>query len=141
MKFRDAIDQYISDMRSEGRISSDRTVRSYRHTLERHADDVENRDPALTHREDVKRTLKRWPNPNTQRTCRSILVSFYDWTVEEGYRPHNPARQTRRAKKQPTNVYRLTLDEVRAMLAACASTKCPPAAGPRPSTRHRLWAL
>jgi site-specific recombinase XerC len=26
--------------------------------------------------------------------------SFYDWLVEEGLRPHNPARQTRRAKRR-----------------------------------------
>ena len=120
MRFNDAIDLYVRDMRSEGRINSDRTVLSYRHTLERHSQDVDNRDPALTNRDDVKRTLRRWPNPNTQRTCRSILVSFYDWTVEEGLRPSNPARQTRRPKKRPTNVYRLTLDEVRAMIAVCA---------------------
>jgi hypothetical protein len=51
--------------------------------LGRHADDVDGRDPRHTNRADVKRTLARWPNPNTRRTNRSILVSFYDWTMQE----------------------------------------------------------
>ena len=38
MKFTDAIDLYLADMRSEGRITSDSTVRTYRFTLEAHAE-------------------------------------------------------------------------------------------------------
>lgn len=116
MTFRQAIDQFIEDQRSSGRINSPRTERSYKHTLWLHAEDVDNRSPHTTNRQDVKRTLRRWPHPNTQRTCRSILVSFYRWTVEEGIRQNNPAEQTRRPKKRPANVYRLTRDEAQAML-------------------------
>ncbi len=118
MKFSDAIDQFITDYRSAGRINSPATERDYRSTLEKHADDIDNRDPALTGAKDVKRTLARWKNPNTQYTRRAALVSFYRWTVEEGIRPNNPAEQTRRPKKQKTSVYRLTAAEVRAFLAA-----------------------
>lgn len=118
MKFAEAIDAYVFDMRASGRINSDRTERSYRSILNSHLEDVENRDPRTIGREDVKRTLRRWKNPNTQRTNRSILVSFYRWAVEEGYRPYNPAEQTRRPKKQKSSVYRLTIDEVQAFLAA-----------------------
>jgi site-specific recombinase XerD len=119
MKFSRYIDQYMDDMRSCGRINSDATERSYRSILNKHCDDVKNRDAKLTGRDDVKRTLKRWANPNTQRTCRAMMVSFYDWMVEEGLRPYNPARQTRRPKKRPVEVYRLTHDETTRMLQAC----------------------
>lgn len=101
MKFARAIDLYIADMRAEGRINSPRSERSYRGALHHQCDDLHNRDPAYVGREDVKRTLRRWPHPNTQRKNRAILVSFYDWAMEEGYRRDNPARQTRRPKAKP----------------------------------------
>lgn len=118
MKFRKAIDLYIADMRSCSRINSDTTETAYRNCLEAHAIDVDNRDPRLTGREDVKSTLTRWPHPNTQRNRRSVLISFYDWMVEEGMRPHNPARQTRRPKKRDADVYRMTVEEVVAFINA-----------------------
>lgn len=129
MKFGRRIDEYVRDLRSQGRINSDATERSYRSILDRHCEDVLNRDLHYIGREDVKRTLRRWPNPNTQRVARAILVSFYDWAVEEGYLKNNPARQTRRPKKRPTNVYRLTRAEAGAMLEAS-----------RGDTRER-WAI
>jgi site-specific recombinase XerD len=49
-----------------------------------------------------------------------MLVSFYDWTVEEGLRPDNPARQVRAPRGREPRVRRLTLDEVRAFLAAAS---------------------
>lgn len=118
MKFSEAVDLYIADMLSAGRITSARSERSYRDPLNLHGEDAGNRDPRVLNRADVKRTLARWPNPNTQRTRRAVLVSFYDWTMEEGYRKDNPARQTRRPRKRPTTVYRLTLDEMRALWEA-----------------------
>ena len=45
--------------------------RSYRGALYHHCDDLDNRDPAYIGREDVKRTLRRWPHPNTQRKNRA----------------------------------------------------------------------
>jgi integrase/recombinase XerC len=77
----------------------------------------------LTTREDVKRTLRRWAHPNSQRTKRSHLVSFYQWMMEEGLRHDNPARQTRRPKKRPVNVYRMTAQEARRMLAATVTMR------------------
>lgn len=74
MKFSEAIDLYIGDMRSAGRINSDRTEVSYRSILERHAEDISNRDPRTIGREDVKRTLRRWSHPNTQAGARAVLV-------------------------------------------------------------------
>lgn len=118
MKFSAAIDLYVADQKSYGRINSRHTETRYRSTLNCHCDDVTNRAPHTTGREEVKQTLRRWPNPNTQRVARAILVSFYDWTVEEGIRPNNPARQTRRPKRKPAEVYRLTRAETIAMLAA-----------------------
>ena len=99
-------------------MNSDKTERDYRVVLHAHADDVDNRDPKKTGREDVKRTLRRWPHPNSQRKNRSILVTFYDWMVEEGKRSHNPARQTPRPRRRPTDTHRLTRGEVASLLVA-----------------------
>lgn len=60
MKFTAAIDEYLADMKAQGRINSPRTERSYFSRLAMHADDVNNRDPRATGRQDVKRTLRRW---------------------------------------------------------------------------------
>jgi hypothetical protein len=45
MRFVDAIDRFVEDMRMQGRINSDRTEERYRRTLELHNDDVNGRDP------------------------------------------------------------------------------------------------
>jgi hypothetical protein len=78
-----------------------------------------------TLREDVKRTLQRWPNPNTRRKNRSILVSFYDWAMQEldPPRDNNPARQTRPPKSRKPQVYRMTRAEVVAFLGAAATRR------------------
>lgn len=123
MKMSFAVDAYLADMRAEGRINSDVSERSYRDVLNWHGEDVQNRDPRYTNRDDVKRTLARWPNPNTRAKRRSYLVSFYDWLVEEGMRPANPARQTRKPKRRPTHVYKLTREETVRVLSAPRSRK------------------
>lgn len=66
MKLTAAIDAYIEDMRLQGRINSPATERDYRGALMAHAEDVANRDPRYTSREDVKRTLARWAHPNSR---------------------------------------------------------------------------
>jgi integrase/recombinase XerD len=116
LRFSRAIDLYLDDQRAEGRINSPNTERSYRDTLARHAKDVDNRDPAYTNRDDVKRTLARWVHPNTRSKNRAILVSFYDWMVEEGHRPSNPARQTKRPRRRKPTRYRLTHAETLRLL-------------------------
>lgn len=123
MKLTDAIELFISDKRSEGRIASDRTEAGYRLTLNAHAADVANRDPKLTGREDVKRTLARWPHPNTQAYNRAVLMSFYRWTVQEGLRPNNPAEQTRPPRRRKPSVYRMTRAEVVALMGAAHSRR------------------
>jgi integrase len=123
MRFDEAIDQYIADMQSQGRLNSRSSERGYRSTLVAHAEDVRNRDPFYVGREDVKRTLRRWAHPNTQRTNRSKLVSFYDWMVEEGRRKDNPARGTRRPRKRPSLKYRLTGVEAAAVMDAARGSR------------------
>lgn len=118
MKLTDARNMFLSDMVSEGRISRGGSERAYYDVLTWHAEDCGNRDPRTIGREDVKRTLRRWQNPNTQRNRRSILISFYRWTIEEGFRKDNPAEQTRRPKKQPTSTYRLNGHECNQLLLA-----------------------
>jgi integrase len=110
-------------MRAQGRINSPATDRDYRYCLDRHGVDVDNRDPRYTNRDDVKRTLRRWTNPNSQSKYRSVLVSFYDWLVEEGLRSHNPARQTPRPRRRKPEVNRLTREEAVALLQAARGTR------------------
>jgi len=105
-------------MRALGRLTTDRSAGEYRRTLRRHCEDAGTFDPRTTTREDVKRTLRRWTHPNTQRRMRSMLVSFYDWLVEEGLRPDNPARQIRSPRGREPHVHRLTLEETCRFLAA-----------------------
>jgi integrase/recombinase XerD len=118
MRFNEAIDRYIADMQAQGRLNSPSSERGYRSTLVAHAEDIRNRDPAYVGRDDVKLTLRRWPNSNTQGTNRAKLVSFYDWAMEEGLRKDNPARQTRRPRRRPALKYRLTGAEALAVLNA-----------------------
>jgi integrase len=125
VKFSRAIDLYIAEMRGEGRINSPNTERGYRDTLAVHAVDVDECDPRATFREDVKRTLARWPNPNTRRKNRSILVSFYDWAMQELEPPRdtNPARQTRPPKTRKPHIYRMTREEVVAFLSVAVTRR------------------
>jgi integrase len=123
VRFDYAIDRYIEDMRRLGRINSDRTEHSYSSYLMAHAEDVGNRDPRTTGRNDVKRTLARWPHPNTQRGAHAAITSFYDWTMEEDIRKDNPGRQVRKAKKRATSVYRLTRSEVVRIMDACRTAR------------------
>jgi integrase/recombinase XerD len=116
VRFSRAVDLYVADQRAEGRINSPNTEREYRGALDRHGEDVGNRDPAYTNRDDVKRTLSRWQHPNTRSKNRAILVSFYDWLVEEGHRPSNPARQTKRPRRRKPQRYRLTQAETLQLL-------------------------
>jgi hypothetical protein len=114
-----------TDARGEGRINSPNTERGYRDTLNAHAVDIDGRDPRSTVRDDVKRTLQRWPNPNTRRKNRSILVSFYDWAMQELEPPrdNNPARQTRPPKSRKPHIYRMTRGEVVAFLGAATTRR------------------
>jgi integrase len=123
VKFTDAIELYVRDMWSQGRFSSAATERSYRAVLYAHAEDISNRDLRYVGREDIKRTLRRWPYPNTQRVRRAALVGFYKWAMEEGYRRDNPVEQTRRPKVRPPDKYRPTRSEALAMLQAATSQR------------------
>jgi integrase/recombinase XerD len=123
MRFTQAIDLYVQDMTVQGRLNSDRSRDTYRSCLSRFADGVGNRDPRTIGREDVKRHLAHFEHPNTQRRQRSMLVSFFDWAMEEGHRPDNPARQTRAPKQRKARVHRLTLDETVRFLQTAQGTR------------------
>lgn len=118
MKWPDAIDLYLSEQRQYGRLNSEHTERAYRSTLLLHAQDATH-GPSRADREDVKRTLARWENPNTRARAHSVLTSFYDWMLVEMYRKDNPARQVRKAKQRKPSVYRLNRAEVEALIAQC----------------------
>ena len=118
MKLRYAIGLYLDDMVSQGRFTSERSEDSYRRSLLVLVEEVKNRDPEKIGREDIKRTLSRWKHPNTQARHRSMMISFFDWLMEEGHRKDNPARQTRRPKARRPDVYRFTFEEVTRFLAA-----------------------
>lgn len=123
MRLSEAIEEYFCDKRAAGQINSPRTEVSYRSRLDALAEDVSNRDPKNIGRDDIKKTLRRWPHPNTQRHARTVFVSFFDWTMEEGIRKDNPARQTRRPKKRPVSVYRMTRGEVVALMHTAQTTR------------------
>jgi site-specific recombinase XerD len=116
--FTSVLERYLEDMLAFGRLTTRRSVAEYRRTVRRHVENAESADPRETRREHVKATLRLWTHPNTQRRKRSMLVSFYDWMVEEGLRPDNPARQIRAPRGREPRVRRLTLHETRAFLAA-----------------------
>lgn len=123
MRMSDAIAMYLHEMKAEGRINSAKSERTYYDLLAMHQADVGNRDPRTIGRNDIKQTLRRWDNPNTQATRRATLVSFYDWVMQEGYRKDNPARQTRPPKKRKASIFRLTGPEVLAMMDACETVE------------------
>ncbi|HYM54333.1 MAG TPA: site-specific integrase [Solirubrobacteraceae bacterium] len=50
-------------------------------------------------------------------------MSFYGWTMEEGIRKDNPAQQTRRPRRRPTERLRLTGAEAAAVLDAAQGTR------------------
>src|SRR3954470_4434796 len=110
-------------MWGEGRITSPKTERDYRIVLHAHADDIGNRDPRYTNRDDVNETLRRWQHPNSRRKNRSVLIAFYRWVVQEGHRKDNPAEQTRPPRRVPTNTRRLTHSEVVRLLNAAQSER------------------
>ena len=113
-----AIELFLEDMFSLGRLTTDHSIAEYRRTVRKHAEDAGGARPDATTRDHIKQTLRRWSHPNTKRRKRSMLVSFYDWMVEEGLRSDNPARQIRAPRGREPRVRRLTLDETRAFLAA-----------------------
>jgi site-specific recombinase XerD len=121
MKFRAAIGEYIRAQQSDGRINSPQTVRAYVSRLNFLADEVNNRDPRTVGPEDVKRCLTRW-RPSSKAHARSIFVSFFDWTEQEGITAGNPARKTRRPRVQRTERYRFTQAETAAVFQAATTT-------------------
>lgn len=123
MRFARAIDRFLYEQRSQGRINSPNTERDYRATLLVHDGDVDGRDPRYTNRDGVRTTLRHWSHPNTQSKHRSILVAFYGWLVEEGLRPDNPALQTKRPKRRQPQVYRMTREETARVLATARGSR------------------
>jgi integrase/recombinase XerC len=121
MKFRAAIGEYITAQQSDGRINSPQTVRAYVSRLNFLADEVSNRDPRTVGPDDIKRCLTRW-RPSSKAHARSIFVSFFDWTEQEGITAGNPARKTRRPRVQKTERYRFTEPETAAVFQAAATT-------------------
>jgi hypothetical protein len=95
VRFSQAIDLYIADQRAEGRINSDRTEREYRYVLGRHADDVDNRDPAYTNR---TTSSGRWatgliptPGPSTGRSSSASTSGWSKMAAGPRTRPARPS--------------------------------------------------
>lgn len=121
LSFQRAIELFIADAKSEGRMTSKHTERAYREKLSLHGEDLGNHHPAVAVRADIRTTLRRWENPTTQAHAHAILSSFYAWCVEEELRRDNPVAAVRRPKKRQAVVYRMTPSEVRALLDASKS--------------------
>ena len=126
MTFGQSIDTYLADMQTLGRLRSAHSVRRYGTVLRVHHEDVGRRSPLRTTREDVKLTLARWrPTSSSQANAHSVMTSFYEWTIQEGLRKDNPARQVRRGAVEKPSVYRLTREEATAMMGACETAGAP----------------
>jgi integrase/recombinase XerD len=123
LTFRHVIGLYLKAAQGDGSIASPNTVRTYVSILNRLADDVSNRDPRTVGKDDINRCLDRWPNPSSRSTCRSIMVSFFDFCEQEDITPGNPARKTRPPKVKKAERYRLTLDETLAIVAAAHGSR------------------
>ncbi len=122
MRFDVALDAFIADYKGYGRINSPHTEQAYREKILKHADDCDGRPVEKTGKADVKKTLRRWPNANTQLAAHSALISFYDWCCEEDVRTTNPARMVRRARRTQAKINRLTRDEVGQLLTWASSS-------------------
>jgi integrase/recombinase XerD len=118
MKFTAAVDDFIADATREGRLNSPHTITAYRGKLYLLAEDVSNRDPSKVGKNDIKRWLTRWPNPNSQVQAHAIARSFFEWAEQEGVSGDNPARKVRRAKPKEPQVARLTREETARFLNA-----------------------
>lgn len=128
MKFNAAVDLYVPGPAVSGRIRPDSTERTYRSILDRHNGDITNRDPSDVGREDVKRTLRRWPSPNTQGVGRAVLVSFYDWRWRSGSgRTTPPERRAARGACLPPSTGSIATRPRRCLLAT--------------ETRPERWAI
>ena len=130
MKLDRAIDLFISDWRSYGRINSPHTESAYRRKLEV-LGEVSNRRPVeKLGKADVKEALRTWPNPNSALQAHSVYTAFFDWCLEEDVRTTNPARMIHRPKKKQAIITRLTRAETQQLLEWSTTTA--------PTTR---WAL
>jgi site-specific recombinase XerD len=117
MKFTAAIDLFVADFASEGRINSPHTELAYRTKLEHLASVVDNRDPAKVGDRDVKRALSRWEG-NSRRQAHAIYRSFFAWTVYEKIRVTNPADMVRPTKTKQPQIARMTREETAIFLRA-----------------------
>ncbi len=117
------IEEYLEDMKRSGRLLSPHSRSAYKHAIRLHAEDVGGVGLMEANRMHVKATLRRWENPSTQRRNHSAITSFYTWAIEEGYREANPALQVRKARGSTTPGYRLTREEVQAIMDACRTPR------------------
>jgi integrase len=123
MKFSQAEDLYLDDRQRSGHITSPESVRTYRFFLDRLASDVGNRDPSLVGYQDIKRTLARWPNPNTYGQARTAINGMFKWLVAEGYVKTNPVDRIQAPRKKRVTRARLTKAEMRAIMDACRNDR------------------
>lgn len=123
MRFDEAVESYLREMRSEGRINSRHTELSYRSRLDVLGTEVCNRSPHAVGVGDIDRTLARWSNPSTGQHARSVYVSFFDWVQHKRIRPDNPARATRPRRVRKPDTYRLSRVEVVALFEACEDAR------------------
>lgn len=115
MKFGRAVDEYIRDMKAEGRLNSDNSLLAYRTKLDHLEHVVLNRDPAKVGPDDIKRALGRWEK-NSRRQAHAIYRSFFRWCMTENIRATNPADMVRPTRGTKPQVARLTRAEVAKLL-------------------------
>jgi|KBSMisStaDraftv2_1062788.scaffolds.fasta_scaffold220136_3 site-specific recombinase XerC len=115
MNLTHAIDAFIADLRSEGRITSAHTELAYRTKLEHLVAVTGDAGADVITAASVKDALSRWQGAS-RRQAHAIYRSFFAWCVYEQIRESNPAAAVRPTRAQAPQVYRLTRAEVVALL-------------------------
>lgn len=130
----EALGAYVTYMRAAGR--SPGTIRLHQHYLTRLSRLAA--DPWQVTRAALMQSLgvPAW-KPETRKSCRSVLVTFYAWATDAGWLDHSPAARlprisvpTRTARPAPAEALRIGLEharpDVRLMLlfAAYAGLRC-----------------
>ena len=123
MKWPDAIAAYIRD-RTAVRPMQQREHRAALSRVPELPSRGRHRSQPASHRSRGREAHASPGGTGTGRCNRhSVLISFYDWLLQEGHRKDNPARQVRRTRLTHPSVYRLTRTEAAAMMDACETPR------------------
>jgi len=114
-----AIDAFL-DWRRLERDATPRSLDSYRRILVKLPEDYPEVELSRLTTADLRSFLNRWGEKAaaTRSNVISVLHSFFDWALVEGEVEVDPSAKIRRPKKRRADIYRPSLDELRAIRSA-----------------------